>query len=95
MITAQVQSVGGKKAEAEANLQKAVSSAVVKENPRGYAFEVAVAYALADDKENAVKWLETAKIAKDHSFNFVKVDPRLDNLRQTAKFQELTKSAFQ
>ena len=95
MITAQVQSVGGKNAEAAANLQKAVSSAVVKENPRGYAFEVAVAYALADDKENAVKWIETAKNAKDHGFNFVKVDPRLDNLRQEPAFKELTENAFQ
>ena len=68
---------------------------MVKENPRGYAFEVAIAYALADEKENAVKWIETAKNAKDHSFNFVRVDPRLDNLRQEPKFQELTENAFQ
>ena len=94
MITAQVESVGGKKAEAEASLQKAVSSPVVKENPRGYAYEVAVAYTLAGDKENALRWIETAKNAKDHSFNFVKVDPRLDILRQAEKYRELTENIF-
>jgi tetratricopeptide (TPR) repeat protein len=94
MITSQVKSVGGKKDEAAENLQKALSSSIVTENPRGYAFEIAVAYALLGEKENAVKWIETAKNAKDHSFNFVKVDPRLDVLRQERKFQEFTNEVF-
>ncbi len=94
MITAQVKSTGGKKIEAAENLKIALSSAFVRENPRGYAFEIAVAYALSGENENSVKWIETAKIAKDHGFNFVNVDPRLDVLRQEKKFQELTNEVF-
>ncbi|MGI9054767.1 MAG: tetratricopeptide repeat protein [Pyrinomonadaceae bacterium] len=95
MVTAQVESVGGKNVEAAKNLQTALSSAFVRENPRGYAFEIAVAYAIAGEKENALRWIETAKTAKDHGFNFVKVDPRLDNLRQESGFQKLAENAFQ
>lgn len=95
MIAAQVELIGGKKAEAAAHIEKAVSSEVVKKNPRGYAYEVAVAYAFSGEKENALKWIETAKTAKDHSFNFVKVDPRLDNLRQEEKYRALTENIFQ
>lgn len=94
MISAQVQSVGGKFSEAEANLKRAVSSTVVRENSRGYANEVAVAYALLGDKKNAIEWIEKAKNSKDHGFNFVKVDPRLDKLRDEPKFIELTERAF-
>jgi tetratricopeptide (TPR) repeat protein len=94
MITAQVKSVGGKTGEAAENLKNALSSPDVTQNLRGFAYEFAIAYALLGEKENAVKWIETAKELKDHGFNFVNVDPRLDNLRQDAKFQQLTEKAF-
>ncbi len=95
MVTAQIQSLDeAKKEEAKTNLQRSVSSAEIKNNVRAYAFEIAVAYALLNEKDESLKWIELAKISKNHSFNFVKVDPRLDNIRAEPKFQEIIKDAF-
>ncbi len=91
MITAQVQAVGGKRDEALKSLQKALDSTVVTDNPKGFAFEIAVAYSLLDEKEKAIDWLEKAESAKDHSFNFMLVDPRLDKLRENPRYLELAK----
>ena len=95
MVTAQIQSLNKDKIEqAKANLQKSVSSSEIKNNVRAYAFEIAVAYSLLNEKDEAIKWIETAKNSRNHSFNFVKVDPRLDNIREEPKFQEIINDAF-
>ena len=91
MITAQVQAIGAKKTEALASLQKALDSKIVADNPKSYAYEIAVAYSLLDETEKAINWLEKAKEAKDHSFNFVLVDARLDKLRNDPRYLELVK----
>ena len=94
MITAQVRSVGGLRAEAAESVKKAVSSTVVRENPRGYSNEIAIAYALLGDKKNALEWIAKAKDYKDHGFNFINVDPRFDRLRSEPDFQAIVKDVF-
>lgn len=94
MITAQVKAVAGDRRQAESLLAKALSAKHVTDNPKGYAYEIAVAYTLMGEKERAIDWLEKARGAKDHSFNFIMVDPRLDALRSSERFQKVVAGAF-
>lgn len=94
MITAQVKAVAGEKSAAGDLIALALSAKHVRDNPRGYAYEIAVAYALLGEKEKAIDWLERARKAKDHSFNFVLVDPRLDGLRDSERFRKVVTGAF-
>ncbi len=81
MITAQVEAVGGKREEALRNLNLAIAAPSVKNNPNTYSYEIAVAYALLDDRENALKWLAIADKSRAHSFSFAQVDSRLEKVR--------------
>lgn len=92
MITAQVEAVGGKREKALQILQKALDDPIVINNPKAYSYEIALAYIFLDEKEKALDWLEKAKESKDHSFNFILVDPRLDKLRDNPRFKELEKT---
>ncbi|REJ75339.1 MAG: hypothetical protein DWQ47_07595 [Acidobacteria bacterium] len=94
MITAQVKAVAGDKAAARDLLRRALSSEHVTSNPRGYAYEIAVAFALLDDRQGTIEWLRKAREAKDHSFNFVLVDPRLDGLRDDPRFNQVISGSF-
>ncbi len=94
MITAQVRAVAGNKKAAEEALGRALRARVVTDNPKGYAYEIAVAYTLMGSNEKALDWLEKARNAKDHGFNFVLSDPRLDPLRQSERFQKIVQGAF-
>ncbi|MCO6511749.1 MAG: protein kinase [Aridibacter famidurans] len=94
MITAQVKAVAGDRKAAGDLIARALSAKYVTDNPRGYAYEIAVAYSLVGEKEKAIDWLERARSAKDHSFNFVLVDPRLDGLRGMERFRKVIAGAF-
>ena len=56
-------------------------------------YEVALAHALAGDRDEAFAWLERA--AREHAvlFSFVRVDPHLDALRADPRFAALLRSA--
>ncbi|HEX8336670.1 MAG TPA: tetratricopeptide repeat protein, partial [Pyrinomonadaceae bacterium] len=76
----------GRKAEARAELEQITS----RGEARGaLCYEVAVVYALLGDREGALEWLGRA--AREHAVGlaFVRVDPRLDALRDDARFNEL------
>ena len=76
----------GRKDEARAELEKITSEG----GARGaLAYEVAVVYSLLGDDERALEWLGRA--AEEHAVGlaFVRVDPRLDGLRDDARFAEL------
>jgi tetratricopeptide (TPR) repeat protein len=90
MITAQVQAVGGKRDEALANLKRVEESSYIKNNPKAYADEIAIAYALLGETEKSLEWLEKGKNAFSHSYNFASVEPRYDKIRTDARFIELT-----
>jgi hypothetical protein len=68
-----------------------LDSPAVTNNPKSFAFEIALAYALLDEKEKAIDWLEKAESSRDHGFNLILVDPRLDRLRDDPRFIELVK----
>ena len=54
-------------------------------------YEIAVIYALLDDKNQSLNWLKKAMDAHAVGFSFVRVDPLLDNLRNDARFENLIK----
>jgi eukaryotic-like serine/threonine-protein kinase len=53
------------------------------------AYEIAVVYAFLLDKDNAFLWLERAE--KEHAvgYTYLRVDPRLDNLRSDPRYAKL------
>ena len=54
MITAQVQTVGGRRDKALANLKGSIEDSFVKNNPQAFAYEIALAYALLGENEQAI-----------------------------------------
>jgi hypothetical protein len=82
---------GGKREEAVASLKRAESASVVKNNARGYADEMAIAYALLGDADNAIGWLARAREVRSYSLNFAAAEPRYDKIKNDPRFIELTK----
>ncbi|HYY93431.1 MAG TPA: protein kinase, partial [Pyrinomonadaceae bacterium] len=56
-------------------------------------YEVAVVYALLGDREEAFSWLSRAARERAVGFTFVRVDPRLDRVRDDPRFAELQRRA--
>ena len=54
-------------------------------------FFFALVYAGLNDKENALKWLEKAYEEKSGSVRYLKMEPRLQNLRNEPRYSELMK----
>jgi adenylate cyclase len=91
VIESQVESVGKNFEKARALLEKALASAEVSENPKAYAYEIALAYIGLNNREKILEWLEKAEAVGNHSFNFIEVDPRLDKVRDEERFKALIK----
>jgi tetratricopeptide (TPR) repeat protein len=53
------------------------------------AFEIAVIYALLQERDEAFKWLEQAEKENAVGLTYIRVDPRLNNLRADPRFDEL------
>ncbi len=53
-------------------------------------YEIAIIYAVLNDKNKSFEWLRKAKDKHAVGFSFVKVDPLLDNLRDDKRFESLT-----
>src|SRR5256714_1249940 len=52
-------------------------------------YEAAVVYALLGERDEALTWLERAARERAVGFTFVRVDPRLDKVRDDPRFAEL------
>jgi eukaryotic-like serine/threonine-protein kinase len=91
VIVAQLEAIGGKGDEAQAALKRGFASPAFKSGANYMYYEIAVIYALLNDREQAIKWLGTAEANKTYLFNFAEVDPRLDSLREDARFNSLLK----
>ena len=89
MITAQIQAVGEKRDAALNRLKLATEAEIVKDNPKGFAYEIAIAYTLLGETNDAVKWLQKSESANSYGFNFTQVDPRFDKVRNNPQFIEL------
>ncbi len=67
--------------------------AAVKRDAGFLCYEVAVVFAMLPDADPALVWLAKSEAAKEYSFNFVLVDPRLDLVRNDPRFAELVRKA--
>ncbi len=93
VVLAQLRAIGGKPDEARTLLQEAATASWLKSQAYYQYYEIAVAYALLNDRDQALLWLAKAEAIKSLLFNFAAVDPRLDSLRNDARFAELLKKA--
>jgi serine/threonine protein kinase/tetratricopeptide (TPR) repeat protein len=89
IIKAQVEALGENRERALADLNRAVEITVVKNNPFAFAQEIAFAYNALGEREKGLDWLEKAEAANNHGFNFLGSDPRLANLHNESRFQNL------
>jgi hypothetical protein len=70
-------------------LEEAVHADEIQRNPKAFAFEVALAYNALGQTEKALDWLAKSEAAHGHSFNFLEVDPRIQNLKDELRFRKL------
>ena len=89
IIGVQIEAIDGDKSTLLKKLELAVSDEDVGKNPFGFGFEIALAYNALGNTEKAVEWLERCEAAGGHSFNFLKVEPRLANLRNETRYAAL------
>ncbi len=89
LIEIQVTAPGEDRAAKLKLLEDAVHSDVVQSNHLSFAFEVALAYNALGESAKAIDWLEKSEAARSHSFNFLEVDPRIQNLKEDPRFRRL------
>lgn len=88
-IRARMLGLAGKKDEARQILR----TLTAKDASPGSSYFIALTYAALGDRDNAFASLERAIKEKDKWLGWVKVDPRLDTLRQDARFDDLLRRA--
>ncbi|MGH9832705.1 MAG: tetratricopeptide repeat protein, partial [Blastocatellia bacterium] len=91
VILAQLQAIGGRRAEAVATLKQGIATLSPIREGDFQPFEVAVAYELLGDRDRALEWLGKSEAVKSINFNFVLVEPRLESIRSDPRFAELVK----
>ena len=72
-----------------AEAQKILDSLVVLNKEYPVPFFVALVYAGLNDKQNAIKWLEKACDERSGSVRYLKMEPRLSNLRDDPRYAVL------
>ena len=70
-------------------LEEAIRSDSIQKNLTAFAFEVALAYNALGEPEKALDWIEKSEAAQSHSFNFLEIDPRIQNLKNDPRFRKL------
>ncbi|HUR97805.1 MAG TPA: hypothetical protein VMZ26_07000, partial [Pyrinomonadaceae bacterium] len=70
-------------------LEDALRSDQVQQNHTAFAFEAALAYNALGETARALDWLEKSEAAHSHSFNFLEVEPRIQNLKEEPRFKKL------
>jgi Flp pilus assembly protein TadD len=83
---AHVLAVSGRADEARRILQELVAR---RKQQWVTAYELAVVYSLLGDRDNAFNWLERAEREHAVGYTYLRVDPRLDNLRGDPRYAEL------
>jgi hypothetical protein len=58
------------------------------------AYEIAVIHSLLGDTDEALDWLAAAERENAVGLTYARVDPRLDGLRDDARFEELLRRLF-
>jgi len=80
--------VSGRKDDAMKLLDKLKEQSKDKYVP---SYELAVIYLALEDKDRALKWLEKAYEERSSYLAYIKIDPRIDNLRSDPRLKELLK----
>ncbi|HYE15929.1 MAG TPA: tetratricopeptide repeat protein, partial [Pyrinomonadaceae bacterium] len=70
---------------------RAALAELIERRPQEWvtAFEIAVIYSLLGESDEAFRWLEEAEREHAVGFTFVCVDPRLDQIRDDPRFEEV------
>lgn len=91
VIQSQVEAMNaaGNRVVIREKLNSAVENPKVKSSPESFAYEIALAYNALGESEIALEWLEKADRSRNHTFNFLKVDRRFENLKNEPGFAEL------
>ncbi len=89
VIEAQLAALDDDKTNARKLLAEALGDHTVRDNPSGFAYEIALAFNAIGEPSNAVEWLARSEAARSHSFNFLAVDPRFANLRNEPAVEAL------
>jgi len=89
IIRIQIDAATGDKHSLLAELERSVNEPSIRDNPYGFAYEIALAYNALGESSKALGWIERAEQAKNHSFNFLGVDPRFGNLHNDPRFTNL------
>ena len=85
-VKAMLLAKAGKQHEAENAIQRAIEIGKGFGHFHHTAYDIASAYALLNKPEDAIKWLEAAAEDGFPCYPFFQNDPKLDNLRQDARF---------
>ncbi|MCG3159367.1 MAG: Serine/threonine-protein kinase PknD [Acidobacteria bacterium] len=93
VILAQLHAIGGKREGARATLKQGIAALPIIREGDYQPFEIAVAYALIGDRDQSLEWLAKSEAVRSYNFNFVLVDPRLDNIRSDPRFDRLVRKA--
>lgn len=88
-MLARILAMGGREEEARRTLE----SLEAREREGSYvpSYELATAYEALGEAERALDLLDRARGERSHSLVFLKVDPRLEGLRDTERFQALVR----
>jgi eukaryotic-like serine/threonine-protein kinase len=91
VIQSQIEAMNaaGNRAAVLEKLNGVVADPKVKNSPESFAYEIALAYNALGEGEKTFEWLEKADKSRNHTFNFLKVDQRLNNLRGDPRFAAL------
>ena len=95
LVEIQVSAPDEDRAAKLAMLESAVASKDIQDNHVAFAFEVALAYNAIGQTDKALEWLEKSEAAHSHSFNYLEVDPRIQNLKEEPRFQKLVQKLRQ
>ncbi len=74
-----------------AEARKCLDTLIVQNKEYPVSFFIALVYAGLNDKDNAFKWLEDAIEKRSGSVRYLKMEPRLNNLRNDPRFSVLMK----
>ncbi len=88
IIRAQMEAMRNRE-EARATLKRALAVPGLTRGADFLNYEIAMAFALIEERDEALRWLARAEATKAHSFNFAAVDPRLDSVRADLRFENL------
>jgi tetratricopeptide (TPR) repeat protein len=92
MTRGMVEAISGRREAALKLIEQSLTLDLVRNNPQSFGYEIALAYAYAYDKENALLWLEKSEAARERKLIYAPVEPIfLDKLANEPRFAALVK----